>query len=316
MFETDEDRGQVGIGTLIVFIAMVLVAAIAAGVLINTAGFLQTKSEQTGQQSASQVTNQIQVNAKTGTVGQSDAQYLTFETQDHPTVKQGETVTIQRIAGSADTNGTTITDGTNTVQISDGTTLYVLVNSDTAYFSTNATYESGADVAVSGATITDSADAAEYDFQFVVNNDASAVYTDDDGSSNTLKAKDLSLDSKAVVTDVQLAVMRGAGSSDINLEQATIQVIGPDGSPSLTYGGNGQESVSENSEFGLEPINDVGGTLPVLSSSEDRFKLLLDVGDLESGDTVTLKVSTESGATTTTELTVPESLVDKEAVRL
>ncbi|MFB6151071.1 MAG: archaellin/type IV pilin N-terminal domain-containing protein [Haloarculaceae archaeon] len=63
----DRSRGQVGIGTLIVFIAMVLVAAIAAGVLINTAGFLQTKSEETGQQSGQQVTNRLQVTAATGT---------------------------------------------------------------------------------------------------------------------------------------------------------------------------------------------------------------------------------------------------------
>ena len=62
----DDDRGQVGIGTLIVFIAMVLVAAIAAGVLINTAGFLQSGAEETGQQSSDQVTNRLQVVSAVG----------------------------------------------------------------------------------------------------------------------------------------------------------------------------------------------------------------------------------------------------------
>jgi len=62
----DDDRGQVGIGTLIVFIAMVLVAAIAAGVLINTAGFLQSGAQETGQQSSDQVTNRLQVVSAVG----------------------------------------------------------------------------------------------------------------------------------------------------------------------------------------------------------------------------------------------------------
>ena len=71
MFEfitNTEERGQVGIGTLIVFIAMVLVAAIAAGVLINTAGFLQTQAEATGEDSTDLVSERINVNSAAGIV--------------------------------------------------------------------------------------------------------------------------------------------------------------------------------------------------------------------------------------------------------
>lgn len=54
-----QKKADMGIGTLIIFIAMILVAAIAAGVLIQTATTLQSRALETGKRSTSEISTAI-----------------------------------------------------------------------------------------------------------------------------------------------------------------------------------------------------------------------------------------------------------------
>ncbi len=67
----NQKRAEMGVGTLIVFIAMLLVAAVAAGVLIQTASALQEKSLSTGQQARAQIATNARVIEVSGTDGRN-----------------------------------------------------------------------------------------------------------------------------------------------------------------------------------------------------------------------------------------------------
>lgn len=177
------NKGQVGIGSLIVFLSLVLVAAIAAGVFLQTGNLLQDRSQTTADESTSEVSNRLVV---------------------------------------ADAEGST--------------------------------------------------------------------------------------DSSGQVDDIELTIRRASGAGNIDLSRATISYLDKEGSADLTY----SNSSASASEFAVSSIQDVDGSIPVVSSSDDRFTVKFALNGtttpalLTERDEVTLDIVTESGATVTETLVVPD----------
>ncbi len=118
-------KAEMGVGTLIIFIAMLIVAAVAAGVLIQTAGSLQQQALSTGQASRQEISTNARVIEVSGVDG-SDGDLENF------------TMQIKLSPGSSPIKLDEVTLTVNT----DNTTTTLLYSGSTA-FSTNATTGEG-----------------------------------------------------------------------------------------------------------------------------------------------------------------------------
>ena len=101
-----EEGGEMGVGTLLIFIAMILVAAVAAGVLVQTAYKLQQQAESTGDEAIADVATGFKVLAMWGTTDANaviDTVYLKIAlTAGSPGVNLANTTieVIKTIGGS------------------------------------------------------------------------------------------------------------------------------------------------------------------------------------------------------------------------
>ncbi|SNR45040.1 archaellin/type IV pilin N-terminal domain-containing protein [Halorubrum vacuolatum] len=260
MFEfiTDEERGQVGIGTLIVFIAMVLVAAIAAGVLINTAGFLQTQAEATGEESSSQVSDRIEVQSATGQVAE---------------------ITDDDIDSSEGADG-------------DDLALY------------------GVDLTVTQAPGADDIDLEDVTAELITDDGVEQVVLGDgvDDPGSTLDADD----SNADHTEAPVAISEITGDGEDSVITSSSDRY------QISFAGYAFEDddTSSNVYFSFEegvPMNN-NDVSEVNDDSVEGDQAW--AGDLEGGDTMEVRLTTASGATTIEEVRVPDSLIDRDAVAL
>ncbi|PSP42449.1 flagellin, partial [Halobacteriales archaeon QH_2_66_30] len=203
----DDRRGQVGIGTLIVFIAMVLVAAIAAGVLINTAGFLQNQAEDTGTESTEQVADNLNVITEVGVVGDGSAQATSDQIGE---IRVG----VQPASGADDINLAELT--VQYVSDNDFANLVALESGDTSPSSITAGVEddSGTDVYTYGIDVI----TAENDDDVVMtdNADRYEIIINTDGKLNSGPNSDTDelgpLDEGG---EVELTITTGVGSQTV-----------------------------------------------------------------------------------------------------
>ena len=300
-----EDRGQVGIGTLIVFIAMVLVAAIAAGVLINTAGFLQTQAEATGEESTDLVSERIDVTSEVGIVGieaNGELSEIRLSVSGAPGADQidlSET-TIQAVGPGGQQN-LVFTDRTaaDSVTILPGDDDTIAVPTEVVQWED--TIQVGVSTFSAYSPPGEKLELTEVNGSATVTRDIGAA---DEDSIITIDVSTLDTTNN----DIDASI---SGGTSLSVSSSTISTV----TGQISELNSNQFAVGSNTSFESTPVLD----------DENDYTILInpDAGAFEDGSpfgegqSATLDIVSPAGATTSVELRAPDLFnKDGEAVRL
>ncbi len=197
-----DKRGAIGIGTLIVFIAMVLVAAVAAAVLIQTSGYLQQKALATGKSTTSEVASGVEVESVMG-----------YVTNAHGTVDR------MAIYLSPNAGGAEIDLNTVTLELSNETVQVALQYKKGA----NASVSAFVDTATGYSNIFDNSSLAAWT-QLSSATDFGIIVLQDEDGSVTWDYPSINKGDKVILT-VDTATTFGTGSADSGIPERT-KVLG------------------------------------------------------------------------------------------
>lgn len=198
------------------------------------------------------------------------------------------------VAASVSSGGdATLTDGDAELVVYDGDDLIAKRSDADELVLKNANTSASLTTTSAAVYATDDADGTAGESLTLTNADGDAV----ESAERERPLIEVSFGTRALDTSydtVEISVMKGPGAGDVDLGDATIEVVSPDGAHTLTYSGN--ETPVENDQFGVVAVQDEGATAPALTSRRDRFKLLLDLETAVAPDQYVIKVVSPAGS--------------------
>ena len=218
------EKGEFGVGTLIIFIAMIIVAAVAATVLIQTAYVLQQQAEETGSIARQDVATGFKVITIQGI-----REDMMYENENVGTLSAGETT----FSGTLDH----IPVNPHTVTVEDGT--YTLVDDGTGNL-----VEEGAGGHVSG-TINYNTGVITLTYTTAPASDVTITATYGSGYYSTI-----------AYLDIKVGLM--AGSPPISLFSVLVEISDGYTDVTLTYNSSANSFDDlDNATFGVEIARDM-----------------------------------------------------------